>query len=103
MFGSPEMIPYTAAKAAIVGMTRSMGAALGPMGIRVNAVAPGGVMTERQMRLWHTPETKARTIQMQALKSDLLEDDIADAVLFLASDDSDMITKQCLTVDGGLR
>ena len=103
MFGSPEMIPYTAAKAAIVGMTRSMGAALGPMGIRVNAVAPGGVMTERQMRLWHTPESKADTIRRQALKSDLLEDDIADAVLFLVSDDSDMITKQCLTVDGGLR
>ncbi len=103
MFGSPEMIPYTAAKAAIVGMTRSMGAALGPMGIRVNAVAPGGVMTERQMRLWHTPETKAQTIERQALRTELLEDDIADAVLFLCSDDSDMITKQCLTVDGGLR
>jgi NAD(P)-dependent dehydrogenase (short-subunit alcohol dehydrogenase family) len=103
MFGSPDMIPYTAAKAAIVGMTNSLGAALGPMGIRVNAVAPGAVMTERQMRLWHTPESKARMIQLQALKSDLLEDDIADAVLFLASDDSRMMTKQCLTVDGGLR
>ncbi|WP_342670743.1 SDR family NAD(P)-dependent oxidoreductase [Rubellimicrobium mesophilum] len=103
MFGSPDMIPYTTAKAAIVGMTRSMGAALGPMGIRVNAVAPGGVMTERQMRLWHTPETKVQMIERQALKADLLEDDIADAVLFLCSDDSDMITKQCLTVDGGLR
>ncbi|HVG49853.1 MAG TPA: SDR family oxidoreductase [Rubellimicrobium sp.] len=102
MFGSPEMVPYTAAKAAIVGMTRSLGAALGPQGIRVNAVAPGGVMTERQMRLWHTPESKADTVRRQALKSDLLEDDIADAVLFLASDDARMITKQCLIVDAGL-
>ena len=102
MFGSPDMVPYTAAKAAIVGMTRSLGAGLGPMGIRVNAVAPGGVMTERQMRLWHTSESKADTIRRQALKADLLEDDIADAVLFLASDDSRMITKQCLIVDAGL-
>ena len=103
MFGSPDLVPYTAAKAGIVGLTNSLGAAFGPMGIRVNAVAPGAVMTERQMRLWHTPETKARMIQLQALKSDLLEEDVADAVLFLASDDSRMMTKQCLTVDGGLR
>jgi len=102
MFGSPDMVPYTAAKAAIVGMTRSLGAGLGSMGIRVNAVAPGGVMTERQMRLWHTPESRADTIRRQALKSDLLEDDIADAVLFLCADDSRMITKQCLIVDAGL-
>ena len=103
MFGSPDMIPYTAAKAAIVGMTNSLAAALGPKGIRDNAVAPAAHITERQMRLWHTPESKARMIQLQALKADLLEEDIADAVLFLASDDSRMVTKQCLTVDGGLR
>lgn len=103
MFGSPEMIPYTAAKAAIVGLTRSLGVALGPQGIRVNAIAPGAVMTERQMRLWHTEESRAQMIAMQALKADLLEGDIADAALFLSADDSRMITKQCLTVDGGLR
>ncbi len=103
MFGSPELVPYTAAKAAVVGLTRSLGEALGPDTIRVNAIAPGGVMTERQMRLWHTPESKARLLGMQAIKLDLLEEDIADAALFLAADDSRMITKQCLTVDGGLR
>lgn len=103
MFGSPEMVPYATAKAAVVGLTRSLGVALGPDNIRVNAVAPGGVMTEKQMRLWHTPESKARLVAMQAIRRDLLEEDIADAVLFLAADDSRMITKQCLTVDGGLR
>ncbi|TNC73267.1 SDR family NAD(P)-dependent oxidoreductase [Rubellimicrobium roseum] len=103
MFGAPDMVPYTTAKAAIVGLTRSLGAALGPHGIRVNAVAPGGVMTERQMRLWHTAETKANLLARQALRSELLEEHIADAVLFLGADDSRMITKQCLTVDGGLR
>ena len=54
------------------------------------------------MRLWHTLESKADTIRRQALKTDLLEDDIADAVLFLTSDDACMITKQCLIVDAGL-
>jgi D-xylose 1-dehydrogenase len=103
MFGSAEMIAYTTAKSAVIGLTNSLGAALGPMNIRVNAIAPGAVMTEKQMRLWHTPESKARIVGMQALKSDLLESDIADAALFLAADDSRMITKQCLTVDGGLR
>ncbi len=103
MFGSSELVPYTAAKAAVIGLTRSLGEALGPDTIRVNAIAPGGVMTEKQMRLWHTPESKARLLGMQAIKLDLLEEDIADAALFLGADDSRMITKQCLTVDGGLR
>ena len=82
-------------------MTKSLGAALGEHGIRVNAVAPGAVMTERQMRLWHTPESRAWASAAQALHTDILEDDIADAVLFLSAEDSRMITKQCLTVDGG--
>lgn len=102
MLGLPEMVPYTTAKAAILGLTRSLGAAFGPHGIRVNAVAPGAVMTERQMRLWHTPESKARMVATQAIHLDLLEEDIADAVLFLSSEDSRMITRQCLIVDGGL-
>jgi NAD(P)-dependent dehydrogenase (short-subunit alcohol dehydrogenase family) len=69
----------------------------------VNAVAPGAVMTERQLRLWYTPESKARMVSRQALPSDIVEDDIADAVLFLSAEDSRMITKQCLIVDGGSR
>lgn len=102
-WGPPNMLVYTAAKSGILGLTRSLGTALGEHGIRVNAVAPGSVMTERQLRLWHTPESQARAIAGQALHTDLLADDIADAVLFLSADDSRMITKQCLTVDGGSR
>jgi NAD(P)-dependent dehydrogenase (short-subunit alcohol dehydrogenase family) len=102
-WGAPDLVPYTTAKAGILGLTRSLGAALGEHGIRVNAVAPGAVMTERQMRLWHTPESRARSVSMQALHSEIVADDIADAVLFLSADDSRMITKQCLTVDGGAR
>jgi len=103
LWGAPTLVPYTAAKAAVEGLTRSLGAALGPHGIRVNAVAPGAVMTERQMRLWYTPESKAAMIARQALASEILEEDIADAVAFLLADDSRMITKQMLLVDGGSR
>jgi NAD(P)-dependent dehydrogenase (short-subunit alcohol dehydrogenase family) len=103
LMGMPELVPYTSAKAAIVGMTKSLGAALGDHDIRVNAIAPGAVMTARQMELWYTPESKAAVVQRQTLHHDLGEEDIADAALFLCADDSDMITKQLLVVDGGLR
>jgi NAD(P)-dependent dehydrogenase (short-subunit alcohol dehydrogenase family) len=102
-WGAPTLLPYTSAKAAVLGLTKSLAAALGEHGIRVNAVAPGAVMTERQLRLWYTPESKARMVSRQALPSDIVEDDIADAVLFLSAEDSRMITKQCLIVDGGSR
>ena len=101
--GLPALVPYASAKAAVLAVTRALGTAVGGDGIRVNAVAPGAVMTERQMRLWHTPETRARAIAAQALHTDILADDIADAVLFLSAEDSRMITKQCLTIDGGAR
>ena len=103
VWGAPTMVSYTAAKAAVTGLTLSLGAALGRHGIRVNAVAPGAVMNERQMRLWYTPESKADMVARQALPREILEEDIADAVLFLSADDSRMITKQMLTVDGGAR
>ena len=103
MNGVGNMVPYSVAKAGAVGLTNSLGAGLGADNIRVNAIAPGGVMTERQLRLWHTPESKEHMVQVQAIHEDLREDDIADAVLFLSADDSRMITKQCLRVDGGLR
>jgi len=103
MNGVGTMVPYSAAKAGVVGLTRSLGAGLGKDDIRVNAIAPGGVMTERQMRLWHSPESKEHMVRLQAIHHDLLEEDIADAVLFLSADDSRMITKQCIRVDGGLR
>lgn len=102
-WGPPNLTPYVSAKSAILGLTRSLGTALGEHNIRVNAVAPGAVMTERQLRLWHTPESRADTIARQALHTEIEADDIADAVLFLSAEDSRMITKQCLTVDAGAR
>ena len=103
MSGMSRTIAYTTAKAAVIGLTRSLGVEFGADNIRVNAVAPGAVMTERQLRLWHTEATAAALVTRQAIHTQLAESDIAAAVLFLAADDSRLITKQCLTVDAGLR
>jgi D-xylose 1-dehydrogenase len=92
---------YIAAKAAIVGLTRTLAHELGPEGIRVNAVQPGAIVTEKQKRLWYTPEYKAEIMASQALKRDILPGDVARLVLFLAADDSSAITNQSYVIDGG--
>lgn len=92
---------YVAAKAAIVGLTRTLAHELGPHNIRVNAVLPGAVVTERQKRLWYSPEYKAEIMAAQALKRDILPEDVARLVLFLAADDSSAITNQSYVIDGG--
>ena len=92
---------YVTAKAAIVGLTRTVAHEVGPAGIRVNAVLPGGIATERQKQLWYTPQYKAKILASQALKRDLVPDDVARLVLFLGSDDSSAITNQSYVVDGG--
>lgn len=101
--GIADLQAYSAAKAGIVGLTNSLARQLGPDRIRVNALAPGAVMTERQMRLWHTPESTARILAQQCIPEMVREQDVADAALFLAADDSRMITKQMLLVNAGLR
>ena len=92
---------YAMAKAAIVGLTRTMAHEVGPGGIRVNAVLPGAIVTEKQRRLVYTPEYKAEILASQALKRDILPEDVARLVLFLAADDSSAITNQSCIVDGG--
>jgi NAD(P)-dependent dehydrogenase (short-subunit alcohol dehydrogenase family) len=103
MSGASRLVGYATAKAAIVGLTRSLGVEFGGDNIRVNAVAPGAVMTQKQLRLWHTDASTAMIVARQALHTQVAESDIAAAVVFLAADDSRLITKQCLTVDAGLR
>lgn len=92
---------YTAAKAAIVGLTRTLAHELGPAGIRVNAVLPGAIATEKQKRLVYTPEYQAEILASQALKRVIEPDEVARLVLFLASDDSSAITNQSYVIDGG--
>jgi NAD(P)-dependent dehydrogenase (short-subunit alcohol dehydrogenase family) len=101
MIPSTGLPLYTTAKAAIVGLTRTMAHELGADGIRVNAVLPGAIATEKQKELWYTPEYKAEIMASQALKRDILPDDVARLVLFLAADDSSAITNQSYIIDGG--
>ncbi len=92
---------YATAKAAIVGMTRALARELGPDGIRVNALIPGWVLTERQKQLWLTPEGLAECMAQQCLKRPLEGPDLAGPALFLASRSAAMISGQSLVVDGG--
>lgn len=92
---------YVTAKAAIVGMTRTLAHELGPSNIRVNCVMPGSILTERQRRLWLTPEYEAEVLAAQALKRFILPEEVARLVLFLAADDSSAITSQSYVIDGG--
>lgn len=99
--GTPGLPAYVAAKAAIVGLTKALAREFGADGIRVNALLPGWIMTERQVSRWLTPEAEARLLQNQCLKEKLYPEDIARMALFLAADDSRLITAQSFVVDGG--
>ena len=92
---------YVASKAAIVGLTKALARELGADNIRVNALIPGWVMTERQKKLWVTPEALAQCLAQQSIKATVSGEDIAQAALFLAANTSAMITGQSLIVDGG--
>ena len=101
MIPSTGLPAYVTAKAGVYGMTRTLARELGAANIRVNCVLPGGIMTERQRRLWMTPEYLAEILAHQSLKRELVPEDVARLVLFLASDDSSAITGQGYVVDGG--
>lgn len=101
MIPSTGLPAYVIAKAGIVGMTRTLARELGTSNIRVNCVSPGAIMTERQRRLWMTPQYLAEIMERQCLKCELIPDDVARLVLFLASSDSATITGQNFVIDGG--
>ena len=92
---------YTASKAAAHGMSRSLARDLGPHGIRVNTLVPGWIMTERQLTHWVGDAENKLIDESQAMNGRLYPADIARMALFLAADDSQMITAQDFIVDGG--
>ena len=98
---APKLSVYEGAKAAVVGMTRGLARYLGVARIRLNIVTPGWIMTQRQIDLWVTPEGEADLMKAQCLKEKLYPPDIARMVLWLASDDSRLVTAQNFVVDGG--
>ena len=101
MIPSTGMPVYVTAKAAIVGMTRTLAHELGSSNIRVNCVLPGAILTERQKLLWFTPAYEEEVLRSQAIKRMISPEEVARLVLFLAADDSTAITNQSYVIDGG--
>lgn len=102
MMGNAGYPIYAAANAGLNGLTRSLARELGADRIRVNALAPGWVMTQKQRDLWVTPEALAEHLRRQCLPDPLQPADIAGGVLFLASTASRAMTGQALVIDGGV-
>ena len=102
MMGNSGYPAYTTANAGIMGMTRSLAREFGPNNIRVNAIAPGWVLTKKQLDKWATQEGLKTHLDRQCIKSHLKEEDIAGGALFLASASSSMITGQLIAIDGGV-
>lgn len=104
MRGAAGLIFYTTAKAAVMGLTKSLAREVGGRNIRVNSIAPGWVLTERQVeRAKRIYQGKfAEYLEVQCLKEHLLPPDIARMALWLAADDSRLVTAQTFIVDGGV-
>lgn len=101
MIGQGGMPCYTTSKSAVLGLTRALARDLGVYNIRVNSIAPGWVMTQRQIDLWLDKEGEERLLERQCLKRKLMPEDISRAVLFFASDEAGACTNQSYVVDGG--
>jgi D-xylose 1-dehydrogenase len=102
MRGRPNLAGYTTAKAGILGLTRTLARELGGRGIRVNAVVPGAIVTERQTALHRDPAADQVFLDAQCLKIRLDAGHVARVTLFMAADDSDGMTGQHVLVDAGI-
>lgn len=98
---NPDYPCYAIAKSSVNGLTRGLAASLGQDRIRVNTLTPGWVMTERQVRLWVDAAAEQEIARNQCLPDKLLPHHVASMALFLASDESAMVTAQEFVVDGG--
>ena len=102
IMGNAGYPAYTTANGGITALTRSLAREFGPDNIRVNALLPGWVMTQKQRDFWATPQALADHLDRQCLKTHLTPQDITGGALFLASDISTMMTGQALVIDGGV-
>jgi NAD(P)-dependent dehydrogenase (short-subunit alcohol dehydrogenase family) len=102
MMGNSGYPVYVTANSGINGMTRALAREFGPDRIRVNAIAPGWVLTDKQKEMWVTPEALSAQLDRQCLKGALAPQDIVGGCVFLASSASRMMTGQALVIDGGV-
>ncbi|AXS39645.1 SDR family oxidoreductase [Breoghania sp. L-A4] len=100
--GFPGMAAYAASKAGIAGLAMTLAAEFGPQGIRVNTLLPGGTDTDMGRVVANTPETQAFVQGLHALKRTAQPAEIAQAALFLLSDDASFVTGQQILADGGV-
>ena len=101
LLGPQNMPGYVTAKAGVVGLTKALARDYGADNVRVNAILPGWVATERQLQSWLTPDEEENWMQQVALQTRLLPEDVANLALFLAATDSNMITGQSFIIDAG--
>lgn len=92
---------YTTVKAGIMGLTRTHAKEFGEFGVRVNSVMPGAIATERQVREVLTEEYRREVLANQSLKRDLMPEEVARVVVFLASGEASAVTGSSYVVDGG--
>jgi NAD(P)-dependent dehydrogenase (short-subunit alcohol dehydrogenase family) len=100
--GSPMLLHYVTSKGAIVAMTRSLSRELGPDNIRINAIAPGLVMSPNIQGHEDWRRAKDAIVATRALKRDSVPEDMTGVVVFLSSEASAFMTGQTLVVDGGV-
>jgi NAD(P)-dependent dehydrogenase (short-subunit alcohol dehydrogenase family) len=102
----PHTFPYPVAKHALLGMTKSLGIEYAPKGVRVNALAPGYVLTQKATEYWNSfPDpvaAEAATMKLHPGGRIATSDEIALAALFMISDECPFMNATCLTIDGGL-
>jgi NAD(P)-dependent dehydrogenase (short-subunit alcohol dehydrogenase family) len=101
LLGPADLAAYSAAKGALNALSKSLAREWGADNIRVNALSPGWVATPRQLELWLTAEAESEWMKQVALQRRIEPEDVARLALFLASDDSQMITGQNLVIDAG--
>ena len=101
IMGTENLDAYMSAKSGVIGLTRGLARELGHHNIRVNAILPGWIMTERQQTLWLDEAGERTMMERQCLKRKIYPDDLARAVLFFASDEASACTNQSYIVDGG--
>jgi NAD(P)-dependent dehydrogenase (short-subunit alcohol dehydrogenase family) len=100
--GMPGTAAYAASKAGLIGLTQVLATELGPKGIRVNALLPGGTDTPMARAMTDTPQARAFVEGLHALRRLASPEEIARSVLYLASDASSFTTGSALLVDGGV-